>query len=360
LWSLDQQGEIRSRLARFAETRDARDVWPDVSVSSFRAAQKAVARATTAVLSDAARPIPLRPTADADARALGVAAYTGGIGPLLGYWCESERLAAHPAVAGQLATALDHGRRRAARMRQALEAVVAGLAERGIDVCVLRSAHTRQRYFRDPGTRTSADIDLLVRPNDWDAAGSTLRGAGYTEAAGRWTPPGVPAVPRSLDFAHADDPWSVHLHRTLDPPSAARPQPTLDTPDLSACEPWDELGSHARVLPQPLLLAHLAVRTSSHFGAIMLVRLVELVLVVRRDFMRRPDAWLAFDELVARTGTGSVVFPALELAEQLAPGTVAAKVRDRLAAAVPVRLRRLVRGATPATALQMHPLPPSG
>ncbi len=348
---MGHEGEIRRRLARFAQTRDARDLWPAVSVASFRAAQTQLTQITSAVLAAADRPVPLGTSATMEGHALGVAAFAGGIGPLIGYWCEAGSVAAEGEVAERFATALDHGRRRAARMRQGLEAVLAPLGDRGIDVCVLRSTHTRQRYFPDPGTRTSADIDLLVRPDDWETTVGTLRDAGYTDAAGRWIPPDAPAVARSLDFAHADDPWSIHLHRTLD---------RLGTPDPSACGPCDELGHHVRVLPQPLLLAHLAARTSSHLGAIMLVRLVELVFVVRRDFAGRPDAWHAFSELVARTGTGPFVFPALDLAERLAPGTVDAEVCERLAAAAPEAVRRVVRGATPATALQMHPLPPRG
>ena len=119
-----------------------------------------------------------------------------------------------------------------------------------------------------------------------------------------------------------------------------------------------DLGQSVYVLPQPLLLAYLATRTSSHLGAIMLIRLVELVLVMQRDFKGRPDAWRAFDALVARTETSSLVFPALDLAERLAPGTVDPEVGERLAAATPVRLRGRVRATTPATALRMHPLPP--
>ncbi len=357
---MERQEDIDFRLARFAGTRDACDVWPDVSVASFRAAQEIIAQVASAVLAGATRVVPLRVAPNANARAQGVAAFAGGVGPLLGYWCETGAVAADTEVAERLATALDHGRRRAARMRQALEAVAARLAERSIDVCVLRSADTRHRYFPDPGTCTSADIDLLVRPDDWEAAGATLREYGCAEAGGRWTRPGEPAVARSLDFAHADDPWSIHLHRALDPAAVGDRDATLGTPDLSQCEPRGELGRGVRVLPQPLLLAHLAVRTSSHLRAIMLVRLVEIVLVARRDYTGHPDAWRAFDELVARTGTGQFVFPALDLAARLAPGTIDADLLERLTAAAPAPLRRLVRGTTLATALEMHPLPPAG
>ena len=356
---MERQRDLDARLARFVTTRDARDLWPDVSVVSFRAAQRELARVTCGVLTGSARGVPLRHTVALTARALGVAAFAGGMGPLIGYWCETGAVAADDEIAERFATALDHGRRRARRMRGTLDAVSARLAARGIGVCVLRSARTRLRYFPDPGTRTSADIDLLVRPDDQEAAGGALWDAGYVDAAGRWSRPDEPAVARSLDFAHADDPCSVHLHCTLDGPPAKGARPSLGTPDSSEWEVAADLGPSVHVLPQPLLLAYLATRTSSRFGAIMLIRLVELVLVMQRDFKRCPDAWRAFDGLVARTETSPLVFPALDLAERLAPGTVDPEVRERLAAATPVRLRGLVRRTVPATALRMHPLPPT-
>src|SRR5229473_50843 len=134
----EQPDEINARLARYAATLDARDLWPEVTASAFRAAQTEVARVVAAVLAGGPSPVPLRLPPEADARALGVAASAAGIGPLLGYWCSMGRIAADPPVAGQLATHLEHGRRRAARLRLELEHVLVPLAERGIEVFVLR------------------------------------------------------------------------------------------------------------------------------------------------------------------------------------------------------------------------------
>src|SRR6266571_4783309 len=132
------QREIQARLARHAVTKDARDLWPEVSPSAFRAAQEEIARVARAVLTDAGSPVPFEAPIGTDTRACGVAAFAAGMGPLLGFWCETGRVAAPPAVADLLASHLDHGRRRAARMRQELEQLLTPLANRKVEVCVLK------------------------------------------------------------------------------------------------------------------------------------------------------------------------------------------------------------------------------
>ena len=288
------------------------------------------------------------------------------MGPLLGFWCETGRVDAQQSVLDLLARHLDHGRRRAARLRLELERILVPFAERGIEVLVLKGTDTAYRYFPEPGTRPSADLDLLVAPHDIAAAGTVLRNLGFAEEGpghgdryrSTWSPPGVDGI-RSLELAHADNPWSVDLHMSLDremfpdrPMTFGTPSPT---PGARDGEVWQEFSRPVWVLREPLLLAYLAAHTSSHFYAITLVRLVELVLVARRDF--GGDNWPAFADLVRRTATGRFVFPALYLAEQLAPGTIDPLALEEVAAAAPRRLRKLVRATTPASAQRLHPYP---
>ena len=359
---MEPQEVVNARLARYAVTLDARDLWPEVTVSAFRAAQAAITRVTAAVLSDAPGPVPLRLPPDVDARALGVAASAAGVGPLLGWWCETGRMDAPRPVADVLATHLDHGRRRAARLRQALDRLLAALADRDIEVLVLKGTYTGHRYFPEPGTRPTTDIDLLIRPDDLPAAGSALRTLDFLEEStthpqrSHWTPSNVGPV-RSLELAHADNPWSVDLHTSLDRRVFAGVTVAFGGLEPSAGEVWREFSRPARVLPQPQLLAYLAFHASSHFYPMTLVRLVELVLVGRRDFAGRPDRWSAFSDVVRRAGIGRFVFPALALAEQLTPGTVHPLVLEEIVAAAPRRLRRLVRQVTPESAQRLHPYP---
>jgi hypothetical protein len=347
----------------FGRTRHARDLWPDVSASAFRAAEVELARVAAAVLSGAPGGVSLRTPSWPGTRALGVAAFPGGVGPLIGFWSESGRVTAEPAVAALFATHLDHGRRRVARLRVELERAVAALFEHRVDVWVLKGMHTGYRYFPEPGVRLSSDIDLLVRPDDWSAACAVLRGLGLVESRhpsqprdSAWAPPGARPTP-TLGYVHADAPWAIDMHQSLDRLMFEGLQTGLGFPDESASEVWEEFGRPVRTLAQPLLFAYLALHASSHFYGMTLVRLVELVLVAQRDFVGRVERWEALGDLVARTGSGRFVYPALDLAERLVPGTIDGRVLARIAGAAPRRLRRLVRRMTPATAPQLHPYP---
>ena len=361
---MEPQIDIPARLARYAVTRDARDLWPEVSASAFQAAQREMVRVTAAVLAGAPSPVRLELPRGADTRALGVAASAAGMGPLLGFWCATERVDAQESVLDLLARHLDHGRRRAARLRQELERIVVPFADRGIEVLVLKGTDTSYRYFPEPGTRPSSDLDLLVAPHDIAAARTVLRNLGFAEEGpghgdryrSTWTPPGVDGI-RSLELAHADNPWSVDLHVSLDREMFPDRPMTFGTPtpEPRDGEVWHEFSQPVRVLREPLLLAYLAAHTSSHFYAITLVRLVELVLVARRDFAG--DDWRTFADFVRRTATGRFVFPALYLAERLAPGTMDALTLEEVEAAAPLWLRTRVRATTPASAQRLHPYP---
>jgi len=354
---------IAARLARFVETRNARDLWPDVSVTAFRAAEHEVARVAAAALGDGPGPVALRCPPRTDARVLGIAAFTSGMGALLGHWCATGRVSADPAVADLFATHLDHGRRRAARLRAGLERVLVPLGDRGIDVFVLKGMHTGYRYFAEPGARPMNDIDLLVQPGDWHTTRDVLGALGFIEVLDKthperssWTPRDAGPV-RSLELAHAESPWSVDVHRSLDRVPFDGLSARLGSPAPAAGDVWSGFCRPVRALRQPLQLAYLAVHASSHFYGIMQIRLVELILVARSDFAGRPDLWHALDQLVTRTGTGRFVFPALDLAERLVPGTIDPGVLAHAAAAAPGRLRRLVGTMTPASAQRLHPFP---
>jgi hypothetical protein len=281
----------------------------------------------------------------------------------MGFWCETGRVAAEPAVAALFALHLDHGRRRASRLRVVLERVLGALAERSVDVWVLKGMHTGSRYFPEPGTRTSSDIDLLVQPDDWLSACDGLRGLGLVEGKfpgqprdSSWASPTAQRVP-TLEYVHVDGPWAVDMHRSLDRLPFEGLETGLGVPDMSAGERWEEFSRPVRVLSEPLLLAYLALHASSHFYGITLVRLIELVLVAQQDFAGHPERWEAFGDLVERTQSGRFVFPALDLAERLVPGSIDGRVLARIARATPRRLRRMVQRMSPGSAPRLHPYP---
>jgi hypothetical protein len=104
------------------------------------------------------------------------------------------------------------------------------------------------------------------------------------------------------------------------------------------------------VLEQPLLLVHLAAHAGAGWQNLTLLRLVELVLVIRQDMEAGKLEWDAFLEVGGRTGALGYAYPALRLAEQLAPGLVPHDVLQACGEKVPSAVREALDRLTPATA----------
>jgi hypothetical protein len=204
--------------------------------------------------------------------------------------------------------------------------------------------------------RPASDIDLLVAAGDASIAEAALarhglcfKGRSRWESS--WVAPSAPSEPRSLTYVHADDPWSIDLHSSLNI-SVGRGTPLAD---LDLARPMASGGRwpvdpRAGVLDQPLLLLHLAAHAGAGWQNLTLLRQVELVLVMRHDLAVGRLSWDAFLEVGDRTGALSYAYPALHLAEKLAPGVVPREVLDHCAVQAPAAVRSGLRRLTPATA----------
>lgn len=355
------QHEVRERLARWQRTGDPHDLWPGLEERDFRRAMGDIGGVTRSVLRQADWDDPLDCPFSSPPRALGVAAFTSGMGPLLGYWVETGRICVDSPAATVLAEHLAHGRARAQRLEAALGTVLDAFAARGISVFVLKGMHTAWTYFPEPGTRPASDIDLLVSPANLTEAAAALAALGFhpgaslaDESRRDWMPPSASAEPASLEITHRDNPWSVDLHVSLDRTLRFGLRSHFGT-----TAPGDgmrlERGSRAfYVLPQPLLLAWLAFHAASHLDLGPMVRYVELVLVIRRDFAPHLERWEDFLRLAFRTRAASLGYPALELAEGLAPGSVPQEVHRALKRSAPWMVRRVVSRLRPETAQQLY------
>jgi len=310
-----------------------------------------IAKAAAAVLAGERAVLPA-----CDAMALSLACYTSGIGPLLGYWIENGLLNAPEDARTLLALHLKHARSRAKRVEARSREVVGALDDCGVPVVVLKGGHTAYSYFPEPATRPAADLDLLV---PWDSSAQAevaLAKIGF-ECAGRgrresnWVGRNEPDEPRSMWLAHADDRWSVDLHRSLDfSAGAGAPLVRLDAAEpIETSEPWP-LDDAAGVLSQPLLLVHLAVHASGGLHSLTLLRIIEIVLVVRQDVESGRLSWDEFLHVGAETKALGALHPALSMAEKLAPGTIPSRVREIIAEVVPRRARAIVDKLEPATA----------
>jgi hypothetical protein len=326
-------------------------LWPDMPIEAWRSAMDAIGSATAAILAGAEEA-----SLAGEPEAIGLAGYTSGVGPLLGLWIEQGRLGTSEPIAAVLARHLAHNRLRTGRMAEAAALVVGRLEDRGIGTVVLKGVHTGAAYFPEAGARPASDIDLLVDAGDEAMAEAVMRSCGLAfkgrnHGESNWALPEVRSDPMSLTYVHADDLWSIDLHSALKV-SAGEGTPVADL-DLAGpaagCSPWP-VDPRAGVLGQPLLLVHLAAHAGAGWQSLTLLRLVELVLVIRQDVRAGGLSWDAFLEVGDRTGALGYAYPALRLAEKLAPGVVPGGVLDRCAAKVPEVVRDALEKLTPATA----------
>jgi hypothetical protein len=344
-------GEVRRRIAWARRQGRPAWLWPEIPIDAWREAMAGLAAAAAAGL--AGEP---GLALEGEAEAIGLAGYTSGVGPLLGLWQEQGRLRASAPVAAVLARHLDHNRRRSAHLVEAAALVVGRLADRGIGTVILKGLHTGAAYFPEFGVRPASDIDLLVAAGDGAMAESVMRSCGLI-LKGRnpwesnWALPTARPEPNSLTYVHADDMWSIDLHTALTI-SAGEGTPLAE---LDLARPLESGGRwladpRGRVLEQPLLLVHLAAHAGGGWQNLTLLRLVELVLVIRQDMEANALEWDAFLEVGARTGALGYAYPALRLAEQLAAGLVPRDVIGACGAKVPPAVREALDRLTPATA----------
>lgn len=350
--------EISTRLASWRKSGDPSTLWPSIPPNALAGAVRRITEVAQVVLTGGLPRAYLETDREVSTPALGAAAYRTGMGPLLGYWIQSGRVEAQSGLAALMREHLTQSERRARIMHDAMLRILDGFASAGVTGILLKGAHTSRAYFPLPGARPCADIDLLVTDQDIERASAALRGLGFVEVRrtqrpwrSEWIEPGHSTTPVSLDLDHADNPWSVDLHRSLSRHYFRGVQAGFDS-TLWRTNPLDLDGRSARVLAQPLLTAFLAMHAGYGIDKLRLIHLVELVLVIRQDVGAGALEWVALQELLSQTRTERFLYPGLELAERLAPGTLDSITRERLQCATTPRMRRVVE-AVHASGMQL-------
>lgn len=348
--------EFRRRVDWARSQGCPRWLWPDISIERWRQAREVLTRVAGEVLIRERSNVVL----DGDPAALSLAAYTAGIGPLLGWWIDEGRIQASTEIAGVFDLHLRHNRLRMERMRSRAIEVLHAFDRRGIGATVLKGMHTAFAYFPDPSTRPSSDIDLLVRAGDADAANMLLQEAGFVRTyrstrETSWAAPGGRREPSSLLLSHADDLWTVDLHRSLD----YQPRPTvsaarLDLVDLPSGRSTWPAGPVGFALGQPLLLLHIATHASCPLDSLTPLRMIEMALIIRHDVVSGALQWDAFIDQARRAGALGIIFPALYYTDKLAPNLIPDDVLEACAIAAPKAVRRYLAEFTPATIQAIH------
>lgn len=332
-------------------------LWPHISAHDCRAAICMFEQAASRILTSERVLEPI----DGDPEVVGIAGYLSGMGPLVAYWIEQGALRASPAVTEVLKLHLRHNRARNIRMQKEAREIVRLFAEHRIDAIILKGMHTAWAYFPDPGTRPVSDIDLLVNAAQADTANALLAANGFHQCGPRsykettWRANGSPDLPQTLSLVHVDDPWAVDLHHSINArPGEIKPYAMLDIaldqfPDMQRA-PW--LDAYA--LAQPMLLLHLATHSSLSFENLTLLRLVELVSVIRKDIADNRLDWREFLDAAERASATGLACPALYYAELLSPGTVPNFVLAKCEEAATPTVMKLLRRYTPATVQRLE------
>ncbi|HEU4630443.1 MAG TPA: nucleotidyltransferase family protein, partial [Gemmatimonadaceae bacterium] len=332
-------------------TGDPAALWPALEPGTLQPAADAIGRAVAAILRD--ERATLGAADGRDAYAIGIAALLSGTGPLLGHWLERGALDASEPVAAVLARHLEQGRRRMERITAGVRPALAALHAAGLAPVVVKGFHTAHAYFPEPGARPIADVDVLVAPGDVARAETALRDVDFrasdlvaTPYKRDWYPPDDDGRTRSFELWHARDRWKLELHDGLNFEHTRPYDVRLGAP-TGVDDTFRAVGVPVRVAGQPLLVSLLATHLSGELYSSRLLRLIELVLVVRRDDARGLLDWAAVTELLERSGAVRFTYPAFALVERLAPGTIDAALVARARATATPRTRRIADGLTP-------------
>ncbi len=330
IYDADTLADLSRRLEKFSRTEDPAALWPGLNDAERVGAALEIERVTRVVLGGSSS-VGLDPQCVHSAYALAIAGHTTGIGPLLGRWIEDGVVSATPSVAKRFTEHLRHARLRAARIEREVLPAIDAMIARDLRPVMLKGFHTARRYFEEPAVRRMSDVDVLIPDDRERVAAAALEGAGFRVATRTtpthkrdWIGPGVEDRVFSVELSDARTRWTLELHTSLDRRVEAGSVARLDAEREHL--DWTELAGRrlAVLAPAPLLVV-LACHCSEELGSSRLLRLVEIVRVIRTE---RAAGRLDWDEVLAildRSGAARFAYPALTLAENLAPGTVDAR-----------------------------------
>jgi hypothetical protein len=344
---------VRERFAWARRNGFATWLWPDINPKDQREAAEAVVQVTRLVLAGEKR-VTLGCN---DAKMVGLEGYLSGMGPLLGYWIETGILIAAPEVTSVLRLHLFHNRQRMAHLAAVSQSVANQLFRAGIEPVFFKGMHTAFIYFPEPGVRPLSDIDIYIPPEKMPLAEHVLGTLGYEREMClrdpymcNWTLPSVRREPRTLTYVHCNDPWNLDVQASLNRRLHTGEKVSLDLLlPMSDRRPWP-LSASAQILSQPFLTLHLAAHVSQLLLNASLLRLVELVQIIRADCCNGLLDWKAFLTGAATLG-GRFIYPALFFCEKLAPGTIPQHVLAACRDNTPAKVRAVIE-ALPLAAIQ--------
>lgn len=276
-----------------------------------------------------------------------------GVAPLL-----QAKLTAAPwvdeSIQNWLAEQAQLNGQRLMRIQTELQEILGLFNRRHIPLLPLKGSILAPVYYPHPGLRPMADLDVLVRPDDFAASASLLAELGYRQETVHWKhtefckPDNRRVV--STSGEHPDNPrkLEVHLHcrETFGGPSVeltelmwanAVPGLLLDQPAL---------------LPRPeALWLHLLVHATYHMwqGKGRLIHLYDLALLA--PHLNDPRPWLDKVE-------GRFTYPALALLQKYFPAAVADSLLTAQRTCVSASFRQWADSLDLVNTSHLNPQPP--
>jgi hypothetical protein len=343
--------DLDARSRAWQRTGAAAVLWPGIDLAALNRAADAIADSAASCLDG--RRSRLAQADDADARTIGIAALILGVGPLLGYWIERGLLDASAPVAHVLGEHLRHNRARMAGIVDGVRPALQALRAAGIQPILLKGFHTAHAYFPEAGVRPFSDVDVVVRPAEIADAERILSSLGFAPGTTTrpykrdWLPPGVDRRIRSLELWHAESPWSLELQSGLFFADLHRYGVDFGEPEG---EPGAVAGVAVRLLPVPLRLVTTAAHCSTELQAMRLLRLIEMIFMIRAETASHAMDWAAVEDVLDRSRATRFTYPCFALIEQLAPGTIPSRLVDRArreSSRLACRIVTTLRPATP-------------
>ncbi|HMQ56468.1 MAG TPA: nucleotidyltransferase family protein [Anaerolineae bacterium] len=222
------------------------------------------------------------------------------------------------ALKSWLARQADLNRQRVARMQAELHDILVSFAHHEVAVMPLKGSILSAGVYDHPGQRPLADLDLLVRPADFERAGHLLQQLGYEPTVAHWKhtefiKPDNRTV-ASTEFEHPDNPRKVELHRYCRESFGG---PGIDLTDglWQQARPGELLGQPAFIPEPEALWLHLLVHHTYHAwqGKARLIQLVDLARLTPR--LAQPASLV--DRIDAR-----YTYPSLALLQRYFPTAI--------------------------------------
>ncbi len=266
------------------------------------------------------------------------AAAAHGVGPLLGE-LQGWR---NPEWREFLATQRAHVEARHHRIEALLERIDRDARASGLAFVTLKGAALHALGVYAPGQRPMADVDLLVREADLEAATRLLQNAGYVHSFDHWRhrvlKPAAGEPPRCLG-EHRDTPVNIELHTHV---GERLPVTPVDiTGRIHPREPQPGLNPYPSIAA---LMSHLLLHAAGNIcgRTLRLLHLHDIALLARR--MTAID-WEEF-RVADSTDAPWWAVPSLRLVTRYYPDAIPAAVLEELARVCPPLLNTISKRQT--------------